>query len=336
MALLDIQNLTVEFSTMHGPFKAVDGVSLRVEQGDVLAIVGESGSGKSVSMLALMGLLPWTARVTADQMTFAGQNLLGLSASDRRRLIGKDMAMIFQEPMTSLNPLHTIERQIGETLMLHRGLSGQGARERTLELLRLVRLRDPEERLQSYPHQLSGGQRQRVMIAIALACEPDLLIADEPTTALDVTIQIGILDLITKLTGDAGMALIMISHDLGVIARTTSRMAVMYAGRIVEEGPTHHLLQQMAHPYTKGLLAALPQYLPSSDQPAKKRQRLPTIKGFVPSPLQPINGCAFAERCGHVQDDCRSIEPQFKPLAPDHIAACHHPITTKSSRELIH
>jgi len=220
MALLEIENLTVAFSTLHGPFKAVDGVSLSVDEGDVLAIVGESGSGKSVSMLALMGLLPWTAKITADRMMFDGQSLLGISKSARRRLIGKDLAMIFQEPMTSLNPCFTVGFQLTEGIKTHLGGSRADHRKRAIELLDLVGIPSPEQRLSAFPHQLSGGMNQRVMIAIAIACNPKLLIADEPTTALDVTIQAQILDLLLSLQKERGMALILITHDMGVVAET--------------------------------------------------------------------------------------------------------------------
>ena len=248
MALLQIDNLTVEFETANGWFRAVDGVSISVDPGEVLAIVGESGSGKSVSMLAVMGLLPWTARITADRMLFQGKDIQKLSPSDRRKLIGKDVAMIFQEPVASLNPCFTVGFQIEEVLRIHMGLDKKARRARAIELFKLVGLPDPEERLKHYPHQMSGGQCQRVMIAIAIACNPKLLIADEPTTALDVTIQKQILDLIMRLQAETGMGLIMITHDMGVVAETADRVVVQYKGRKMEEADVLSLFQAPKHP----------------------------------------------------------------------------------------
>jgi dipeptide transport system ATP-binding protein len=258
MALLEIENLVVEFTTATGPFRAVDGVSLSVAQREVLAIVGESGSGKSVSMLAVMGLLPWTAQVSADRMVFAGQDLLKLTLPERRKMIGKDMAMIFQEPMASLNPCFTVGFQIEEVLRVHMGLDKRQRRERAIELLHQVGISEPAERLRSYPHQMSGGQCQRVMIAIAIACNPKLLIADEPTTALDVTIQKQILDLLMKLQEEHGMGLIMITHNMGVVAETADRVIVQYKGRKMEEADVLSLFESPKSNYTKALLSALP------------------------------------------------------------------------------
>ncbi|MBC2771636.1 ABC transporter ATP-binding protein [Rhizobium sp. AQ_MP] len=259
MALLDIQNLTVQFETATGWFKAVDGVSMSVEPGEVLAIVGESGSGKSVAMLAVMGLLPWTAKITADKMEFQGRDIQKISAAERRKLIGKDVAMIFQEPVASLNPCFTVGFQIEEVLRLHMGLGKKERRERAIELFKLVGLPDPEERLNHFPHQMSGGQCQRVMIAIAIACNPKLLIADEPTTALDVTIQKQILDLLMKLQAETGMGLIMITHDMGVVAETADRVIVQYKGRKMEEADVLSLFENPKNPYTRALLSALPE-----------------------------------------------------------------------------
>ena len=274
MALLDIQNLTVQFETANGWFKAVDGVSLSVEPGEVLAIVGESGSGKSVAMLAVMGLLPWTAKITADKMEFQGRDIQKISAAERRKLIGKDVAMIFQEPVASLNPCFTVGFQIEEVLRLHMGLGAKERRERAIELFKLVGLPDPAERLNHFPHQMSGGQCQRVMIAIAIACNPKLLIADEPTTALDVTIQKQILDLLMQLqaeTGvklqqdicrapaETGMGLIMITHDMGVVAETADRVIVQYKGKKMEEADVLSLFESPKNPYTRALLSALPE-----------------------------------------------------------------------------
>lgn len=258
MALLEIENLVVEFQTASGPFRAVDGVSLKVREREVLAIVGESGSGKSVSMLAVMGLLPWTAKVTADKMAFNGKDLLGLESKDRRKIVGKDIAMIFQEPMASLNPCFTVGFQIEEVLRVHMKMDKKQRRARAIELFKAVGIPDPEERLNSYPHQMSGGQCQRVMIAIAIACSPKLLIADEPTTALDVTIQKQILDLLMRLQAENGMGLIMITHNMGVVAETADRVIVQYKGRKMEEADVLSLFEKPKSNYTKALLAALP------------------------------------------------------------------------------
>ncbi|CAH0343357.1 ABC transporter ATP-binding protein [Rhizobium sp. CECT 9324] len=259
MALLDIQNLTVEFETASGWFKAVDGVSLSVDAGEVLAIVGESGSGKSVAMLAVMGLLPWTAKITADRMLFLGRDIQGMSPSDRRKLIGKDVAMIFQEPVASLNPCFTVGFQIEEVLKLHMGMGAKERRARAIELFKLVGLPDPAERLNHFPHQMSGGQCQRVMIAMAIACNPKLLIADEPTTALDVTIQKQILDLLMQLQVETGMGLIMITHDMAVVAETADRVIVQYKGKKMEEADVLSLFEAPKNAYTKALLSALPE-----------------------------------------------------------------------------
>ena len=259
MALLQIDNLTVEFETASGWFRAVDGVSLSVKRGEVLAIVGESGSGKSVAMLAVMGLLPWTAKITADRMLFEGRDIRNISPAERRKLIGKDIAMIFQEPIASLNPCFTVGFQIEEVLRIHLGLDRQARRARAIELFRQVGLPNPEERLNHFPHQMSGGQCQRVMIAIAIACDPKLLIADEPTTALDVTIQKQILDLLMSLQAKNGMGLIMITHDMGVVAETADRVVVQYKGKKMEEADVLSLFENPKSNYTKALLAALPE-----------------------------------------------------------------------------
>ncbi|MGF6253612.1 ABC transporter ATP-binding protein [Ensifer sp. LBL] len=258
MALLEIENLVVEFQTASGPFRAVNGVSMKVHEGEVLAIVGESGSGKSVSMLAAMGLLPWTAKVTADKLTFNGRDLLGMSASEKRKIVGKDIAMIFQEPIASLNPCFTVGFQIEEVLRIHMGLDKAGRRKRAIELFEAVGIPDPAERLGHYPHQMSGGQCQRVMIAIAIACNPKLLIADEPTTALDVTIQKQILDLLMRLQAEHKMGLIMITHNMGVVAETADRVVVQYKGRKMEEADVLTLFENPKSNYTRALLAALP------------------------------------------------------------------------------
>ena len=273
MALLEIENLVVEFETASGMFRAVDGVSISVDRHEVLAIVGESGSGKSVSMLAVMGLLPWTAKVTADRMTFDGADLLKLSPRERRKIVGKDMAMIFQEPMASLNPCFTVGFQIEEVLKVHMGMERAARRARAIELLTLVGIPEPAQRLSSFPHQMSGGQSQRVMIAMALACNPKLLIADEPTTALDVTIQKQILDLLVRLQAEYGMALIMITHNMGVVAETADLVIVQYKCKKMEEADVLSLFENPKSNYTRALLSALPENATGD--------RLPTIDGFL-------------------------------------------------------
>ena len=272
MSLLTIRNLTVRFATATGSFTAVDGVDLSVDRSEVQAIVGESGSGKSVSMLAVMGLLPDTATVTADEMTYDGQNMLTMTDAERRKLIGREITMIFQEPVASLNPSFTVGFQIEEVLRLNLGLSGKAARNRALDLFRSVGIPEPEEKLKSYPHQMSGGQCQRVMIAIAIASNPRLLIADEPTTALDVTIQKQILDLLMKLQEDYGMGLILITHDMGVVAETADRVVVQYKGRKMEEADVLDLFENPQSPYTRALLSALPEHATGD--------RLPTVSDF--------------------------------------------------------
>ncbi|RJT42734.1 ABC transporter ATP-binding protein [Mesorhizobium waimense] len=284
MALLDIQNLVVEFQTASGPFRAVDGVSLHVDEREVLAIVGESGSGKSVSMLAVMGLLPWTATVTADKMSFAGRDLLKLSSAERRKIVGKDMSMIFQEPMASLNPCFTIGFQIEEVLRFHMGMDRAQRRARAVELLKQVGIAEPAERLDSFPHQMSGGQCQRVMIAIAIACNPKLLIADEPTTALDVTIQKQILDLLVSLQARYGMGLIMITHNMGVVAETADRVIVQYKGRKMEEADVLSLFESPKSNYTRALLSALPENAVGD--------RLPTVSDMLFEPAPSAAGAA--------------------------------------------
>jgi dipeptide transport system ATP-binding protein len=273
MSLFEIENLVVEFQTAAGPFRAVDGVSMKVDAGEVLAIVGESGSGKSVSMLAAMGLLPWTAKVTADKLQFNGIDLLGLSPSDRRKIVGKDIAMIFQEPVASLNPCFTVGFQIEEVLRIHLGLDKKARRARAIELFDLVGIPNPADRLGHFPHQMSGGQCQRVMIAIALSCNPKLLIADEPTTALDVTIQKQILDLLMRLQAEHGMGLIIITHNMGVVAETADRVIVQYKGRKIEEADVLSLFEAPKSEYTRALLSALPDNATGD--------RLPTIAEFL-------------------------------------------------------
>ncbi len=312
MALLTIKNLCVEFKTNSGWFKAVDRVSLTIEPAQVHAIVGESGSGKSVAMLAVMGLLPKTARVTADVIQFEQNDLLSMDAKQRRKIIGKDMAMIFQEPATSLNPCFTIGFQLKETLKAHLELVKSARQKRAVELLALVGIPSPEERLSSFPHQMSGGMNQRVMIAMAIACNPKLLIADEPTTALDVTIQAQILDLLSKLQRETGMAMILITHSMGVVAETAKRVSVHYAGQKVEEQNVNELFARPQHPYTEALLAALPERATS--------RYLPSIAGVVPGQFDRLQGCLFAPRCTYATELCRTIAPD-----PALHVLCHYP-----------
>ena len=299
--LLEIRNLSVSFATRHGPFKAVDGFDLTLERNEVLAIVGESGSGKSVAMLAAMSLLPPTATVSADRMAFDGADVLSMSARERRRIAGKDMAMIFQEPMSSLNPCFTVGFQIGEVLKTHLDLKRAERDRRIVEVLAEVGIPDPERRARAYPHQLSGGISQRVMIAMALACRPKLLIADEPTTALDVTIQAQILDLLMRERRDNGMGLVLITHDMGVVAETADRVIVQYAGQQMETNTTRQLFAETHHPYTAALLAALPE--------RANGRRLPAIPGVVPGPFDRPRGCVFSPRCAYVFDACHDAEP---------------------------
>ncbi len=314
MALLEIRNLAVEFPIADGMFRAVDGIDLTVDEGDLLGVVGESGSGKSVTMLAVMGLLPWTAHVTADRLSFAGRDLLGLPPAERRKLTGKDMAMIFQEPMTSLNPCFTVGFQIMEALKVHEGLSRAEQRTRAIALLEQVGIPAAESRLSSFPHQMSGGMNQRVMIAMSIACNPRLLIADEPTTALDVTIQAQILDLLLGLQRERGMALVLITHDMGVVAETARKVTVMYAGQQVEERAADMLFDKPRHPYTAALLDALPERSPkrAADEAAGGRRRLPTIPGVVPGAMDRPAGCLFNPRCRYAEEQCRAVPPALE------------------------
>ena len=317
MSLLDVRNLRVTFNTRAGPFVAVDGIDVQVDGDEVLAIVGESGSGKSVAMLALMGLLPWTATVTADRMAFDGRDLAALTPKGRREIVGRDIAMIFQEPVTSLNPCFTVGYQIGEVLEVHLRLDRKARRERTLRLLEQVGIPDPARRARAFPHQLSGGMCQRVMIAMALACEPRLLIADEPTTALDVTIQAQILDLLLSLKRERRMALVLITHDLGLVAEHAGRVVVQYAGRQVESNDAASLFADPHHPYTRALLAALPERATA--------RRLEAIPGVVPGQFDRPAGCLFAPRCGFADERCRSVPPAHAS-AELGLALCHYPL----------
>jgi dipeptide transport system ATP-binding protein len=316
MSLLTIKNLKVHFGT----FPAVDGVTLQVNKGELLGIVGESGSGKSVTMLALMGLIDAPGKVSADAIEFQGQDLLKLKPKERRQLIGRDVAMVFQDALTSLNPSYTVGAQIAEVLRAHLGLRGSAARKRVIELLEQVEIPDAATRADAYPHQLSGGMNQRVMIAMAIACSPKLLIADEPTTALDVTIQAQIMALLLKLQRDQGMGLVMITHDLAVVAEMAQRVAVMYAGQVVETGRVPDLFDAPRHPYTQALLAAIPEH-------NKGAERLAALPGIVPGALDRPTGCLLSPRCPRAQPRCVAERPAlaqgvrcFFPIeAPAHV-----------------
>ena len=319
--LLEVRGLKTNFKTDRGLFRAVDGVSFSVPRGRTVGLVGESGCGKSVTSLSVMGLVPSPpGKVEAEAVMFAGRNVLALSADERRRLRGSKMSMIFQEPMTSLNPVHTIGQQIVEAILAHTSMSAQAARARAIEMLELVKIPSARQRVDDFPHNLSGGMRQRVMIAMALSCEPALLIADEPTTALDVTIQAQILNLMTDLKQRVGAAIILITHDLGVVAEIAERVMVMYAGRKVEEAPVAELFRSPRHPYTRGLLSAVPKLGSSL---AATQTRLAEIPGVVPNLKQRIAGCVFASRCAFARDLCRHVAPALEEKAPAHFAACH-------------
>ncbi len=318
MSLLTIKNLSVEFGPQGRAFRAVDGLDLSVSQGEIVGIVGESGSGKSVTMMALMGLLDGQGRTTADQLQFDGQDLLTIRPAQRRKLLGKDMAMIFQDPMTSLNPSFTVGYQIIEVLKQHMGLRGAAATARAVELMEMVEIPAAKSRLDVYPHQLSGGMSQRVMIAIAIACSPRLLIADEPTTALDVTIQAQIMDLLVSLQKVHNMALVMITHDLAVVAEVAHRVAVMYAGQVVETGSVERLFDLPAHPYTDALLQAVPER-------SQGARRLSTLKGMVPGQYDRPTGCLLSPRCPRVQDRCKSERPALSNFGAESVR-CFFPL----------
>ncbi|QCO57278.1 ABC transporter ATP-binding protein (plasmid) [Pseudorhodobacter turbinis] len=321
MALLEIDTLSTAFASRQGQVLAVDRLSLQVERGETLAVVGESGCGKSVTALSAMRLLPEPhGRITGGQIRFDGRDLAGLSEAQMRKVRGRDIAMIFQEPMTSLNPVLTIQRQIGETVRLHMGLNATDTRARALEMLELVQIPEPARRLTQYPHELSGGMRQRVMIAMALACDPKLLIADEPTTALDVTIQAQILEILRDLSTRLGMATMLITHDLGVVAEMASRVVVMYAGRMVEQGAVADVLHNPRHPYTVGLLGAVPKL--GSSLKAGPRPTLAEIPGTVPLVRAAQSSCAFAPRCPLAVDRCRAELPPAVDQGAGHVSAC--------------
>ena len=322
-ALLQVDDLQTFFFTRHGILKAVDGVSFSLRPAETLAIVGESGCGKSVTALSLMRLVPDPpGRIVGGAIRLAGRDLVGLSENAMRGVRGKEISMIFQEPMTSLNPVMTIGRQIAEVLLLHEDLSRMAAQRKAVEMLRLVRIPEPEQRAKDYPHQLSGGMRQRAMIAMALACNPKVLIADEPTTALDVTIQAQILEIILELQRKLGTAVILITHDLGVVAETAQRVIVMYAGRKVEEAAVDELFANPLHPYTHGLLASIPRLGLMRGEIDHTAGRLQEIPGMVPALTNLPEGCVFAPRCAHAVDHCRQEYPPYEEKRPGHFAAC--------------
>jgi peptide/nickel transport system ATP-binding protein len=321
MALLEVENLQTHFRTPDGVNRAVDGVSFHVNERETLAVVGESGCGKSVTAMSLLRLIPEPPGKIAGSIRFEGRDLLKLDDREMRKIRGNAISMIFQEPMTSLNPVLTIGRQLRETIRQHQALSTKEADARAEEMLALVGIPEPKRRLTDYPHRLSGGMRQRVMIAIALACNPKLLIADEPTTALDVTIQAQILDLMRDLKHRVGAAIVLITHDLGVVAEVAERVMVMYAGRKVEEAPVAQLFATPRHPYTRGLIGAVPKLGSSLSGEATKLSEIP---GLVPSLKQKIPGCVFAGRCALATDMCRQYAPALVPKAAGHVVACHH------------
>ncbi|MGI4951549.1 MAG: ABC transporter ATP-binding protein [Janthinobacterium lividum] len=323
MALLEITDLQTHFTSGRKVLKAVDGVSLSIEAGEVLAVVGESGCGKSVTAFSILGLVPNPpGRIVGGSIRFEGRELVGMPARDLRKLRGDRIGMVFQEPMTSLNPALTVGEQIGEVLVQHRGLTRRQAATRAAELLDLVRVPDPGQRVLEYPHRLSGGMRQRVMIAMAIACEPRLLIADEPTTALDVTVQAQVLELLLSIRERFGMAILLITHDLGVVAETADRVAVMYAGRKIEEGATAALFASPQHPYTRGLLAASPEIEPGDTLVGRERGRLAEIPGMVPALDAMPPGCRFAPRCPEVMPVCNTAPPALLPRQGE-LVACY-------------
>jgi oligopeptide/dipeptide ABC transporter ATP-binding protein len=320
--MLEVKNLKTEFRTEDGSFLAVDDVSFQVQNGKTLGIVGESGCGKSVTSLSILRLIQNPGRIVGGEILFNGKNLLKLSDEEMRQIRGNDISMIFQEPMTSLNPVFTIGDQIEETIRLHqKGLSAAQIKERAIEMLRLVNIPAPEKRYEEFPHQLSGGMRQRVMIAMAISCNPKLLIADEPTTALDVTIQAQILDLMRKLKSEFGASMILITHDLGVVAEMCDEVIVMYAGKIVEHGSIEDIFYRPKHPYTRGLLDSIPHF-----ESGHRLEKLRTIPGMVPSLTNLPKGCRFYDRCLKRQDNCQLAMPALIPMSETQEAACYYPL----------
>lgn len=315
--LLEVQDLHTRFDTPDGTVRAVDGVTFKVRRGEAIGLVGESGSGKSVTALSILGLIPRPpGRIERGAILFENRDLIGISATEMRRIRARHIAMVFQDPMTSLNPILTIGRQLTEAMETHLGLGAGDARQRAIELLEHVGIPSADQRLGQYPHQFSGGMRQRVMIAMAISCNPQLLIADEPTTALDVTVQAQIVDLVKRLRRELNMAIVWITHDLGIVAGLCDRVIVMYAGRIVEDAPVKRLFANPAHPYTRGLLASIPRL------DGRHKSRLQAITGLPPDLIRPIQGCAFAPRCPYAQEICRQRPPELRPVGPEHTAAC--------------
>ena len=330
MTLLEVKNLTTSFHISVGTVQAVRNVSFHLDMGESLGVVGESGSGKSVTMLSVMGLLPKNAEVTADAIRFNGIDMLKLDASEFRKIRGGDIGMIFQDPMTSLNPLYTVENQLTEPLRIHRKMSRAEARKTALDLLKRVDIPNPEERLSQYPHEFSGGMRQRVMIAMAVACQPKLVIADEPTTALDVTIQAQVLELLDQLKKDTSTSIIMITHDLGVIASMCKRILVMYGGLVCEQGTAREIFYEPKRPYTWGLLHSIPRITQRSGE------KLIPINGTPPDMLRPPKGCPFAPRCPHALPVCHQYLAPDTVLSDTHVVACHlmHPKAPKIERQV--
>ena len=325
--LLDVRNLVTQFVTDEGPVRVVNDVSFQINEGETLGLVGESGCGKSVTALSIMGLVPTPpGKIESGEIHFQGQDLLRLHNDDMRRIRGKEISMVFQEPMTSLNPVLSIERQLAEPLRLHMGMTRDVAKSRACELLEMVGIPDAEDRLKDYPHRMSGGQRQRIMIAMALSCNPKLLIADEPTTALDVTIQAQVLELMMTLSKEFGTALLIITHNLGVVARFADRVNVMYSGKIREMGPADDIFDSPSHPYTIGLLNAIPRF----DQ--GDRARLQMIKGEIPDPAHRPSGCSFNPRCPWAVDKCSVSEPSLAAVGPDHTSACWEAATVSKAQ----
>jgi peptide/nickel transport system ATP-binding protein len=317
--LLEVKGLKTYFYTDEGVVRAVDGIDLHIDKGETLGVVGESGCGKTVTALSIMKLIPMPpGRIVEGQILYQGRDLVTLPPAQMRKVRGKEISMVFQEPMTSLNPVFTIGEQIAEAIRLHEGLGRRDAMDKTVEMLKIVHIPNPERRIKEYPHQLSGGMRQRVMIAMALSCNPKLLIADEPTTALDVTIQAQILELLNELKAKLGMAVMLITHDMGVIAETAQRVVVMYAAKVVEEAPVKELFKEPLHPYTQGLLRSIPRI----DLAATKKQRLEAIPGVVPSLIEVPPGCRFAPRCQYVKPMYTEKEPPLKEVRQGHKVAC--------------
>ena len=319
MALLEIKGLETHFKTDDGWLHAVDGVDISIDRGETVGVVGESGCGKSVTAKTVMKLIDMPpGRIVAGQVLWKGRDLVPLPPEAMQKIRAKEISIIFQEPMTSLNPVYTVGEQIAESLRLHEGLSRKDAMDRAVQMLKLVRIPTPERRVRDYPHQFSGGMRQRVMIAIALACKPQLVIADEPTTALDVTIQAQILDLLQRLKDEMGMAVMLITHAMGVVAEVAQRVVVMYAGKVVEEAPVKELFAHPRHPYTQGLIRSIPRI----DLDAMHKTRLEAIPGTVPKLIDPTEGCRFAARCKHVRAECRQATPPLREVAAGHRVAC--------------